>query len=316
MVAELTKVLLDHRRPTEAAQRAYRPVIILGAARSGTNMLRDALSALPGVATWNCDEINPIWRHHNVHEPTDEFGVEHASPGAVRYIRRQFDRVAKKSGAKLVLEKTCANSLRIPFVNRVLPNALFVYLVRDGRDAAASARPRWRAPFDLSYTLKKLRYVPKSDLLTLSVSAAANRLEKIASSDDRVGSWGPRFTGIDELVRERSLLEVCALQWRACVDAADDALADIAPHRIFALRYEDFVCDPSEQFQRLTHFLGIETASTSALQSVTGASVGRWRSVLSPDEATSITALLKDSLVRHGYDVRNDTATHQFGETL
>ena len=41
------------------------PVVIIGAARSGTNMLRDVLVKLPGVGTWPCDEINYIWRHGN-----------------------------------------------------------------------------------------------------------------------------------------------------------------------------------------------------------------------------------------------------------
>ena len=40
-------------------------VIILGAPRSGTNMLRDILCQHPFLNTWNCDEINPIWKYNN-----------------------------------------------------------------------------------------------------------------------------------------------------------------------------------------------------------------------------------------------------------
>ena len=50
-------------------------VIIIGAPRSGTNMLRDALTALPDCGTWPCDEINYVWRHGNVGFPSDEFRV-------------------------------------------------------------------------------------------------------------------------------------------------------------------------------------------------------------------------------------------------
>ena len=51
----------------------HKPIIIIGAPRSGTNMLRDVLCNLDGVGSWPCDEINYIWRHGNVKNPSDEF---------------------------------------------------------------------------------------------------------------------------------------------------------------------------------------------------------------------------------------------------
>lgn len=45
---------------TPAAHLPFTPVVIIGAGRSGTNALRDALTALPEFETWPCDEINPI----------------------------------------------------------------------------------------------------------------------------------------------------------------------------------------------------------------------------------------------------------------
>ena len=55
-------------------------VVIIGAPRSGTNMLRDILSTFEGVATWPCDEINYIWRHGNMSYPSDEIPRELANP--------------------------------------------------------------------------------------------------------------------------------------------------------------------------------------------------------------------------------------------
>ena len=45
-------------------------------------------------------------------------------------------------GAQWVVEKTCANSLRVPFVETVAGPAKDVFLVRDGMDAVASALER------------------------------------------------------------------------------------------------------------------------------------------------------------------------------
>ena len=101
----------------------YQPVIIIGAPRSGTNMLRDVLTSLPGVATWPCDEINYIWRHGNVRYPSDELRPDMARTAVRKYIRKQFDWVAGKYQAHTGVEKTCANSLRVGFVDRVVPDA-------------------------------------------------------------------------------------------------------------------------------------------------------------------------------------------------
>src|SRR5262245_2527282 len=105
----------------------FQPVIIIGAGRSGTNMVRDLLTALPSCATWPCDEINYIWRYGNATFPTDELTAEHARPEVVRYIRRQFGHLARTTSAKWIVEKTCANSLRVDFVRAVVPEAKFIF---------------------------------------------------------------------------------------------------------------------------------------------------------------------------------------------
>lgn len=138
----------------------YESVVIVGAPRSGTNMLRDMLIKLPGVGTWPCDEINYIWRHGNVAYHSDEFTVEMATPKVKSYIRGHFDRLVNSRGLDTVIEKTCANSLRIGFVDKVLPEAKYIFIVRDGMDVVGSALQRWTASLDLPYIMRKARYVP------------------------------------------------------------------------------------------------------------------------------------------------------------
>lgn len=90
-------------------------VIIVGAPRSGTNMLRDVLTSAPGVSTWPCDEINFVWKHQNLDIDHDEIPADRA-PRVSTYLRGQFDARAAKDRADVVVEKTCATSLRVPFV--------------------------------------------------------------------------------------------------------------------------------------------------------------------------------------------------------
>src|SRR5699024_12209800 len=124
------------------SSQGHLPVVIIGAPRSGTNMLRDVLCSLDHVATWPCDEINYIWRHGNLRYPSDELPPKRATVPVRRYIRRQFDWVMRRYGVRYVVEKTCANSLRVPFVDAVVPEAKYVFIRRDGLDAVGSAMGR------------------------------------------------------------------------------------------------------------------------------------------------------------------------------
>ena len=142
----------------------YSSVIIVGAPRSGTNMLRDMLIELSGAGTWPCDEINYIWRHGNVKYPSDEFTPEMATTKVQEYIQRQFQKISEVADLGIVIEKTCANSLRVGFVNKAIPDAKYIFIVRDGMDAVGSAIKRWKASLDIPYILQKARYVPPTDL--------------------------------------------------------------------------------------------------------------------------------------------------------
>src|SRR5690348_6184670 len=106
-------------------------VVIVGAPRSGTNILRDVLTSFDDVGSWSCDEINYIWRHGNLRYPSDEIPSDRATPAVAAYIQREFDGIRQAKRVRVVVEKTCANSLRVPFVARVLPEAKYVFIYRD-----------------------------------------------------------------------------------------------------------------------------------------------------------------------------------------
>jgi len=89
---------------------------------------------------------------------------EMAGPRKKKYINDKFISIAKAYDTDWVLEKTCANSLRVGFVDEIFPDAKYIHIVRDGRDLACSAGERWTAKSDLLYIFKKLRFVPARDL--------------------------------------------------------------------------------------------------------------------------------------------------------
>lgn len=282
----------------------YAPLVILGAARSGTNMLRDALTRLPGFATWPCDEINPVWRHGNLVWPDDAIPPERAAGRPAASIRRAFDRVAARTGARVVVEKTCANTLRVPFVNTVLPEALFVHIVRDGRDVIASAARRWRGDLEvpgLAYRFAKARQAP---LLDLPVYAAMYLKNRIALRRHKAMSvWGPRFPGMARMVAEgRPLAEICAAQWAASVDATDAALRTIPAERQLLLRYEDVLADPRAAMRAVLMLTGETAGERDIAASAAVVSSAPARRGQATDDA-ALAPLLAPLLRRHGYEV-------------
>jgi len=285
------------------AAKNYTPVIIIGAPRSGTNILRDVLTSIEGVTTWPCDEINYIWRHGNVGYPSDELPADLLTPGIARYIQKSFDAIARQQNSGIVIEKTCANSLRVPFVARAVPGARYVYIHRDGIEAAVSARLRWTAELDIPYILRKVRYVPLTDLPYYAFRYLWSRVYRLFSKEQRLAFWGPKLNDNQALLKQHSLLEVCAIQWQRCVEASEEAFADMPDEQVLEVRYEDFVQQPAEQITRILKFIQHDASIAEvadAVKPVRTGSLGKARKSLSADELNKLEALIGTTLKRHG----------------
>ena len=285
---------------------SFTPVIIIGAGRSGTNALRDALTWLPGFATWPCDEINPIWRHGNLDWPDDQIPPERATPAVRQSIRKAFWQIWRQQGKpQFVVEKTCANALRVPFVDSILPEARYINIVRNGFDIVASARKRWRGELEipsLPYYVAKARYAPLSDLPRYAISALKNRFAIKLGRQEHFDSWGPRFSGIDDLP-DMPLDEIVARQWAACVSSSERAFESMSPTRVFQLRYEDFTRDPHTALTKIMDWLETscdENALISASSSVRSSSVGKGR-VDAAATSDAVKSVLGPIMRKYGY---------------
>jgi len=207
------------------------PIIIVGAGRSGTNILRDTITSFDGFETWPCDEINPIWRHGNITWPNDEIPYSRATPAIKKFVRSQFLKIWKSSGKpQFIVEKTCANSLRVPFVDAILPEAIYIYIVRNGYDVVASAEKRWKGEFEFPlapYLLSKARYTPLRDLPVYLYRFIKSRLTQKIQNTSHISSWGPRFAGMEDL-SDIAVADLCALQWVACVESSDGAFSKLS----------------------------------------------------------------------------------------
>lgn len=304
-----------------------RPIVVLGAARSGTSMLAGQILALhPDIAYWS--EPNFIWRYGAAYRRHDVRDGSDATPAVRGYIRARFrEFVENRDGRTRFMEKTPSNCLRVPFVDAVLPDARIIHIVRDGRDVAISAAREWKGSGtpreertgerphsgslrragrileaqaqqpqrirDLRSLLEAPAYLPRA------VSAVGRRL----THSSRI-SWGPRFPGLAQTRRAMSLLETCAVQWDVSVRWARSACQAIPPQRVLDVRYEDLRRDPTTWMRRILEFteLDHDDASVADLAGRIDPPASRdWSVRLTASEIACLEARIGDTLAALGY---------------
>lgn len=199
------------------------PIIVLGAPRSGTTILASLLARHPHLHYM--EEPRLTWRYGN-DQKSDMLDAEDARPEVIRHIRAAFARQIREAGKERLLEKTPSNALRGPFIDRVFPDAIYIHIIRNGYESALSIERFWdqHAHGVRHIARGRLRARLREINLRRVPFYAREALRRFAPPSLRrvVGQnfWGPRIPGIDGLLRDLSILDVCCLQWRMCVEAA------------------------------------------------------------------------------------------------
>lgn len=219
------------------------PIILIGAARSGTKFLRDVLASGAGTAAVPYD-VNYVWRYGAERAADDVLDPATLTPRRKEFIGKTLRLLAKAGPDDILIEKTVASTLRVPFVEAVFPNARYIHLIRDGREVTESAMRQWEAPPNWSALATKVRDIPIQNLGYVAWFGW-NLLNGLVAGRKGGQIWGPRFPGIDAVAEKGPLSRVCAQQWlesctRASVDLPRVAQAE---SRVFTVRYEDLIRD-------------------------------------------------------------------------
>lgn len=269
-----------------------RPVLIIGPPRSGTHMLFRLLGNSSRLAHWRPSEAHEVWEadHHPALRGWDSnvLGAEDASEETIRRIRREF--ILVTGTKKRLLDKNPRNVLRLPFIERVLPDAHYIFIKRDGRDTINSLINAWRGGRYRTYKLPEPHHIPGTD---------PEWWKFVLYPGWNEDTGGP-------------LEVVAAKQWVTCTEHLERAKETIPQSRWIELPYEDFVDDPVGETERVVKFLELpfedavrkaaEKVRTTPVNTVTPPERGKWRKE-NPDEITAILDRIRPLQERLGYGV-------------
>lgn len=229
------------------------PIIILGAPRSGTTFLGDVLSQHPQL--YYMIEPNPMWKRF-VRNKSDLVPLI-GNDSAVTRTRESFNSALMRSGKLRLLEKTPQNCLRFPFVHAVFPDAKFIHIIRNGEESTFSIAKFWETN-TRGFTGVRIGQRLKEMNLRQAPYYAGQLIKRLlpAGKGPRV-LWGPILPGMDGLVKELSIPEVAALQWRTCVELACHYGRSLPQDQYMELKLEDW--GPNEM-QRIIEFSELSDA--------------------------------------------------------
>ena len=226
--------------------RFERPVFLLGAPRSCSTLLFETLSR--NAQLWSIgDESHQLIEQFPALNPLAEADSNRVTAGVLageagealgRGLREAFaGQLGNRDGARpddgavvRLLEKTPKNALRVPFLEALFPDALYVHLVRDPKDNISSIIDAWRSR----------RFVTYPSIATVN------------------GPWSLLLPPGWQAQLGAPLAAVAAFQWQAAHRHLLDDLALIPRERRCTVNASELLDNPRALMEKLCGFMGVE----------------------------------------------------------
>ena len=125
------------------------------------------------------------------------------------------------------MEKTPANSLRVPYLAKLFPDAKWLFLVRRGEDVVSSLMEGWK------------------------------NWSKTGNAPWHFTRWHYLVPPGWQEYRDRRLEEICAFQWTESNRICWEDLNAHLPGRFLMLRHEDLMADPRGEYAKIREYCGL-----------------------------------------------------------
>jgi len=238
-----------------------------------------------------------------------------------------FIKYRNKRGTKLVVDKSPRNSLKIPFILEIFPNAKFVHILRDGRDATLSINREWKKRLAIagakekndSFDYLRAANVVKKWLIRQpymmdrvrafwfethgNIFKKSKHLNRLRWNGD-VG-WGPRFKNWTDIYSKYSLLQFNAWQWTNCVKRINETWMSIPENNRIEIRYEELITKPDKTIERLLAFMQVDLNETflSSIPKLKSDNFNKWGKEFTDLELSEIKPILDPMLTSFGYQI-------------
>ncbi|HET7844544.1 MAG TPA: TIGR03032 family protein [Xanthomonadales bacterium] len=251
-----------------AARRFDRPIVIVAAPRSGSTLLFETLARCTDAFTVGNEShrefesiaaLAPAARDWS----SNALAADDATADTVAALHANFEAALRDragnappaTGALRLLEKTPKNSLRIPFLERAFPGALYVHLHRAVEPNVSSLLDGWRSGRFATYPqLPGWSGMPWSFVL--------------------VPGWRE--------LAGRPAAAIASAQWRAVQEAILADLGAVDPARRISVTYEALCADPHATIARICAFAGLQLDASAvelklSRHTLTPPSPDKWR---------------------------------------
>ena len=275
----------------------HQPVIIIGAPRSGTKMLRNIISSFEDFSTWPFDEINFIWRHGHKTSESDEFPVSSLDEGKANYVRRQFNRISLINKSNYVVEKTCANSLRVEYVRQIFPEAKFIFINRDKLDVIESISRNWEQGHNKKNFLKKIIWYNTFDLFNELASITLKLIIRYFLQKKNYIYWGPKIRNYAAISLTSNSLQIAANQWHQCESIARISSKNIEDDKKIIIEYEKLVSDPVQYIKKISKFLNVKTSNNKIdeiVSSISKDNIGKAKKIFSKNQIEDLEQYIRE----------------------
>lgn len=312
---------IEMLKPDPVNSSSY--VFIIGSPRSGTTVLGELLDKHPYVSQWY--EPYFVWDYFFRTAPHDERTAADATLEVQKQIFKNFSSYKKRRKSLILVDKSPRNSLKIPFILNIFPQAKFIHILRDGRDVTLSIHKEWMRRrnivqnplkenhFNYGEAFRVIGNFLKRQPLVIDKLRALwfethghffnkkKHLNQLRWKGE-IG-WGPRFKDWESVYLQSSLLQFNAYQWVQCTKSIKKNWELIPKKNKLSIRYEDLITNPQKIIGEILSFLKVAEMKEffDSLPPLKANNYNKWKVEFTGEELKEIHPILTPQLIEFGY---------------
>jgi hypothetical protein len=283
-------------------------IFIVGAARSGTNLLSRILSSSPEVI--DLRELRYYWTSSNLlWDCSEHVPVSNFTNRSIRLFNNFYARQSSKfPSAKTFIDKTPSNAFRLDLIDHLFPGSLIIHIIRDPRDNILSRRIQsfgghrafgksdsFNRYFYLSNLFNGFRKLMLNDAIPASrlpyavYHSGLSRLPQFITGCHR--RWSENVPGYYYYLKHFGPIAAYSYQIQEAVSTARMLSENLVNSKYVEVRFEDILCKPKNalcSISGLDQYVNVDDACSFAESYVKRSNTNKWKSIFTDQDLSQI----------------------------